>query len=361
MSQRLDSVHRPQSIFLTGGTGMVGAQILKLLLARGYRDIRALRRASSRMDLVSDVADQVTWIEGSLMNTAALEEGMHQADWVIHAAALIAHGRSRSPDLYRVNIDGTANVVNAALAANVAKLLHVSSIAVFTRTGGTQHIDETTEWQRTPYTTEYGYSKYRAEMEVWRGNAEGLSTAIINPSIVLGAGFWENGSSSMFRRIWEGLRVYPVGVNGYVDVRDVACMAVLRLEHELGPERMILNAANLTFEDLFARTSRLLDRRPPTIRLPPWATEIAWRVMRPVGWLSGKSPAITRETARTTRCLLYFDNSRSLQVPGFTYTGIDQTLTDIASIVCRTAPGRYQPQTLPFLPHHLDHSSVSGG
>ncbi|MDX1409844.1 MAG: NAD-dependent epimerase/dehydratase family protein, partial [Saprospiraceae bacterium] len=84
----------PRRIFITGATGLVGAHIIALLLARGYRHITALKRTASPMDLVAAVKDQVTWIEGDLRDQHALMEGMRDADWVIHAAAYIAQGRS---------------------------------------------------------------------------------------------------------------------------------------------------------------------------------------------------------------------------------------------------------------------------
>ncbi|MDX1409185.1 MAG: hypothetical protein R3330_13655, partial [Saprospiraceae bacterium] len=177
--------------------------------------------------------------------------------------------------------------------------------------------------------------------------------------IVLGAGFWQNGSSTIFRRVWQGLRVYPTGINGYVDVRDVAYMALLRLERDLGPERMIISAANLSYQDLFTRIAGLMHRPPPRLRVSPILSEIAWRLLKPVGWITGREPMITRESARTTQCPLHFDNTRSRSVPGFMYTPLDRTLADIVQIIRNSPDNSYHPHTLPFLEHHLVDHSIS--
>ncbi|RLD22722.1 MAG: hypothetical protein DRI69_00245 [Bacteroidetes bacterium] len=340
-------------IFITGATGLLGSHILRLFLERGYTNITALRQKGSRMDLVANVDDRVTWVEGDILNTDSLDAGMQGADWVVHAAALISYEKRAEKRQYEVNVDGTTNVVNAALHHGVEKLIHISSISVFTRTGGEQFISEKTEWEPTPWTSHYGLTKHLAELEVRRGEAEGLHVAIINPTIIFGSGFWKEGSTSFFYRGARGLKFYPVGTNGIVDVRDVAHLCILRFERDEGSERMIANGTNSTYIDVFSRIAKLVGNPAPFIRLKPAMTEIAWRLLWPYEFITGRESLISKPTARTTACILHFDNTRSLSVPGFTYTPLDKTLSDMAVLYKEASKKNFPAIPMAFLPHHL--------
>jgi nucleoside-diphosphate-sugar epimerase len=340
-------------IFITGATGLLGSHILRLFLERGYTNIVALCRKSSRMDLVAGVDDRVTWVEGDILDTDLLDTAMKGADWVIHAAALISYENRMQKKQYEVNVDGTMNVVNAALHQGIEKLMHVSSISVFTRTGGEQFINENTEWEPTPFTSHYGLTKHLAELEVRRGEAEGLQVAIINPSIIFGSGFWKEGSTSFFYKGARGLKFYPVGANGIVDVRDVAHMCILRLENDHNSERMIVCGTNSPLIDVFRQIAELMGKPAPFIRLSPAMTEFAWRLLLPYELITGKEPLISKATARTTACKLHFDNARSLSVPGFSYTRLDKTLDDMAKLYRIASKKNFPALPMVFLPHHL--------
>jgi nucleoside-diphosphate-sugar epimerase len=305
------------------------------------------------MDLVDCVADQVEWIDGDILDTDSLDAGMKGASWVVHAAALISYEKRMEEKQFAINVDGTTNIVNAALHHNVEKLLHVSSISVFTRTGDEQFIDEKTEWEPTPFTSHYGLTKHLAELEVRRGEAEGLQVAIINPTIIFGSGFWKEGSTSFFYKGARGLKFYPVGANGIVDVRDVAHLVVLRFENEHNPERMIVSGVSCPLIDVFRQIAQLMGKPAPSIRLSPAMTEIAWRLLLPYEFFTGKEPLISKPTARTTACKLYFDNTRSLTVPGFSYTPLKQTLEDMAMQYRAASKKNFPAMPMDFLPRHL--------
>ncbi len=347
------AIMHSKRIFITGATGLLGAHILRLFLERGYTNIVALRQKSSRMDLVAGVVDRVTWIEGDILDTDSLDNGMKDAQWVVHAAALISYERRMENKQYEVNVDGTTNVVNAALHHGIEKLIHISSISVFTRTGDEQYIDEKTEWEPTPFTSHYGLTKHLGELEVRRGEAEGLNVAIVNPTIIFGSGFWKEGSTSFFYKGARGLKFYPTGANGFVDVRDVACLCILRLENDVSSERMIANGTNSPLIDVFRRIAELVGNPPPFIRLNPAMTEIAWRLLWPYEFITGKESLISKPTARTTACKLHFDNARSLSIPGFSYTPFDKTLSDMAVLYEEASKKNFPAMPMAFLPHHL--------
>ena len=340
-------------IFITGATGLLGSHILRLFLERGYTNIVALRQKSSRMDLVDAVADRITWIEGDILDVDSLDVGMQGASWVVHAAALISYEKRMQKMQYDVNVNGTTNVVNAALHHRVEKLMYISSISVFTRTGGEQYIDEKTEWEPTPFTSHYGLTKHLAELEVRRGEAEGLQVAIINPAIIFGSGFWKEGSTSFFYKGARGLKFYPTGANGFVDVRDVAFLCILRLEKDGSSERMIANGTNSPLIDVFRQIAKLVGKPAPFIRLNPALTEIAWRLLWPYEFITGKESLISKPTARTTACKLHFDNARSLSIPGFSYTPLVKTLSDMAELYQEASKKNFPAMPMAFLPHHL--------
>lgn len=341
------------SVFITGATGLIGSYVVRLLLMHGYERITALRRRESRMDLLGDDVSRVRWVEGDLDDDSALMEGMHGADWVIHSAALISYQPADRDALHRINVAGTANVVNAALACGVEKLLHVSSVSVLSRTSKNTRADENTPWQKTRYSTMYGLTKHLAEMEVHRGAAEGLKVSFVVPSLVIGAGFWSEGSLVVIHRVGRGLRIYPTGANGFVDVRDVALLMLRLLEDGQDGARILVNGYNVTFHEFFQRLAVRLSVRAPGIRVGRVGTEILWRLVVPVRWLTGRKPLFTKETMRAAQAVAEYDNARSLSMPGFRYTPLDDTLDDIATEYRQAAKKKFEARVMAFRPQHL--------
>ncbi len=340
-------------IAITGATGLVGAHILRLLLRRGYHNLVALKRKGSRLDLVQDIESGVEWIEGDVMDVTTVEQLVSGADAVVHCAAIISYVPQQYPAMHKVNVEGTANVVNACLVAGVPYLLHMSSISVFKRTGGVQWIDEETPWEPSRYTSEYGLTKHLAEMEVWRGKAEGLRVGMLIPSVVMGSGFWKEGSTTMFYKAAKGLPMYPVGSYGFVDVRDLALLAVRSIENDSTPERMIASGWNLSLKEILGKITRHAGHKPPRMALPPWAAEILWRIMWPYQAITGTEPPISKSSARTTRCKLSFDNGLSLSVPDFQYTDLDRSIEDVMENHAIAKSKNFPAIPMEFLPHHL--------
>lgn len=186
-------------ILVTGGTGLVGAHLLAAL-SKEHNTIRATHRGNSNLDAVKKVFsyyfDDITpyfskieWVEANIIDTTSLEPAFVNVEYVYHCAAMISMNPKAYRAMRKANIDGTANVVNFSIAQNVKKFCYVSSIAAVGRPMNGGLIDESCEWNIE--TSNYGYAitKYGAEMEVWRGTQEGLDAVIVNPGIILGAGF----------------------------------------------------------------------------------------------------------------------------------------------------------------------------
>ncbi len=340
------------SIFITGATGLLGSHLARLLLGRGYDRITAIRRPISRMDLLGEDMNRIQWITGDVLDTDALEEGMQGADWVFHSAGLISYHPGHAKQMHAINVEGTANVVNTALKCGIKKLLHMSSVSVLARSGKYHHVNESTPWQQTRYTSMYGLTKHLAEKEVQRGIAEGLQASIVIPSIILGAGVWQEGSATVFHRIGQGMPVYPKGQNGYVDVRDVALLAIYLMEQEQS-YRVLANGHTIGYRELFSQIAERLDAVKPRFAIGPIASELAWRLIVPARWITGKQSVINKETARASQCFPEYDNSASLKVPGFRYTPLEKSLDDIAVKYLEAREKKFSPGFLDFSAEYL--------
>ncbi len=320
-----------KTIFVTGGTGFVGSHLIRLLLEKGHTDIRALRRSSSKMDLVKDFKNRVSWIEGDILNVPRLEEAMNGVAQVYHCAAMVSFQAQDVAQMMKVNVEGTANVVNVAMFCEVEKLIYVSSIAAIGRNANQPDISEANKWQRSPLNSNYAISKYQAEQEVWRASVEGLNVGIVNPSVVLGEGDWSDGSAALFRTVWDGLPYYSAGATGFVDVKDVVQFMTLLMDSDIVQERFILNGSNQTFQYFFQQVARQLQKKPPTIKITPLLGEIAWRFEWLKSLWTKKRSLITRETVRTSQHSFRYNSQKSENAFGFSYTPFEESVARTAA------------------------------
>jgi nucleoside-diphosphate-sugar epimerase len=337
-------------VFITGATGFMGSYLLRYLWQCGYTRIRALRRSQSAMDLVADVADQVEWVEGDVLDPVILEEAMQGIRQVYHCAALVSFDSRDRRQMMAINAHGTANMVNAALYAGIDKLVQVSSIATLGRTRDGSLLDEQAKWQRSDFNTNYSISKFLAEQEVWRGIAEGLCAAIINPCVILGGGRWQEGTPQIFKTIAGGYPFYTSGTVSLVDVRDVARFAVQLMESEVHSERFILAAESWGYEAFLKAVAAELGVRPPWLKARGWMLGLAWRSAWLWARLSGTRPLLTRETAMNARLNFRYDNSKSIQQFDFHYTPLAQTIAETARqfLEAQREPG-LPARVLPFV------------
>lgn len=334
-------------ILVTGGTGFLGSHLIRLLVQSGYR-VRALRRAGSAMDLVEEVAGWVEWVEADVTDIVALEDAFQGVTHVMHCAAISSFHPRDAERLKNTNVDGTTHVVNLALDFGIQKLIHVSSIAAFGRMKERPRLDETAKWVQSKDNSRYAVSKYLSEQEVWRAHVEGLPVAIVNPAVILGSGFWDAGSPRFFSQIDQGLKFWPIGRSGMVDVRDVARFMLLLLESNVAGERYILNAQDIAFQDLFKMIAQALGTRPPAIKVTPLLAEVAWRVEWLKEKILGTEPVVTKESARSSVSSFFYDNKKSLTLPGFEYRPLEHTIREIAAQYLEAKKEGMKPKVLPF-------------
>ncbi|UKJ07978.1 NAD-dependent epimerase/dehydratase family protein [Solitalea lacus] len=317
-------------IFITGATGFLGTQLVLDLINAG-NNVRALKRASSSIPFQLQ-NKPIEWVEGDVLDYHSLEDAMQGVMHVYHCAAKVALNPKYKAEMYKTNIEGTANIVNACLAMGVKKLMHVSSIAAIGFAKPGELITEDHKFEYLPTNTAYAISKYESENEVWRGVAEGLEAVVVNPSIILGMDNWERGSGRLFGVINKGNKFYAAGGCGYVDVRDVsACMIKLMETEKITNKRFILNADNLSFKELFALIANHLNKPAPSINIKKWHLEIGWRAAKLISWITGKEPALTRDTAISAPVIQFYSNQRIMNAIGHSFIPVQQSIVDIVA------------------------------
>ena len=325
-------------ILVTGANGLLGSAIVNYLLANGHR-VRGLRRSGSDMKLLHKVEAKIEWVEGDILDVLALEKAFEGVMYVIHTAAIVSFIPKDQEQMYRINVQGTANVVNTALGSGVRKMAFVSSVAALGRpdprmldASRPTVIDEDQKWEESSLNSYYGKSKYLAELEVWRGVAEGLSAVVVNPSMVLGEGDWTRSSTQLFKYVFDENKFCPEGLINYVDVLDVAEATVKLLLSDVKNERFVLSAGSTTYRELFTKIAEGFGKRQPSKLVSPFLTEIIWRIEALRSWLTGSKPLITKETAKTSRTKLIYNGAKIRQTLDFTYKPLDETIAR----VCKT-------------------------
>lgn len=310
-------------VFLTGGTGLLGQYILEKLFEQGYK-IRALCRDLSKVPL--DLRQKAEWVVGDLHDIPALEEYLEGCEYVIHGAGKVSYQASDKKELYRTNVEGTANLVNVALGFPIRKFLHISSIAALGRNKDSLSVDENAQWQETDLNTYYAKTKYLGELEVWRGVAEGLPALIVQPSIVLGAGNWHESSTQIFNYVWREKGYYPQGQLSYVDVRDVADIITRLLPTQIEAERYILSAGEASYLDLFTQIAQRFGKRPPKYLMTPFLGAVAWRWYYLKALILGGKPLVSKETVMLGKNDFIYKHEKICQTLGFKFRPLYETL-----------------------------------
>ena len=328
-------------VFVTGGTGLVGSHLIFDLIKEGL-EIRAIRRSSSNIKTLYDLApyynisheqlDKIDWVEVSLQDPIALEESMKNCHWVFHCAAMVSFSPGDKDALFETNIVGTRNLVNAALNAKIKKFGYVSSTAAIGKGKHDNVVSEKTKWNDGGNNSSYGISKHYAEREVWRGSQEGLDIVIVNPSIIVGPGDWGKSSTNLFESVWNGLKYYSKGANAFVDVRDVSRALLMLMKSEVVQERFLMMGENLPFKQFFDQVATALNQPQPSVFASPFLAQIAWRIEWLKWKITGKTPLVTRETARNAQEVTIYNADKIKTNLGFEFTPLKKSIEHTAAI-----------------------------
>ncbi len=317
-----------EHILVTGGTGFVGWHVVEALLEAGYGVKALVRNASER---ILPFPEEVEVADGNVLNPVDLEAAMEDIDAVVHAAAMVSFWRKEASQIMKVNVQGTEHVVNACLDAGV-RLVQVSSTAALGSAPAGEQVRSSTEWKPDEQRSVYSRSKWKAEIEVLRGVAEGLEAWFVNPSIILGpTHHWDEGTGKIFRIVDRGLRFYNPGASGFVGVKDVAraVVAVVEQQPETG-KRFLLNAANLPFQELLTMIAEALGKLPPSRQLPRIPTMMVARISEWLSLLTGRPPIVTRESMQSGFMSREYDGS-DLETLGLAYEPIRTVIREAAA------------------------------
>jgi dihydroflavonol-4-reductase len=311
-------------VLVTGGAGLLGKELITQLLAED-KTVRAIFNKTPLPDFHSANLQQ---LQCNILDVIGLEEAMMGIEQVYHCAAIVTFNPKRKQELFKINIEGTANVVNAALEAGVKKMVHVSSVAALGRIRENEMINETMNWTEETSNSSYGQSKYLSELEVWRGIGEGLDAVMVNPVIILGAGNWNDGSSKIFQSAYNEFPWYATGTTGFVDVRDVAKAMIQLMDSDITAQRFIISAENKTYQQVFNLMAKAFNKKLPHKQVTPLIAKIVWRLEAVKSFFTKQDPLITKETAKTALAKVNFDNSKLLKyLPQFTYRKLEDTIT----------------------------------
>ena len=328
-------------ILVTGGTGLVGSHLLYHLTLENdsilaiYRNKEKINNAQRIFAYYSKKAtalfEKIQWIKADVTDIPSLNQVFSYAITnVYHCAALISFDSKDYKKMRQVNIHGTANIVNLCIDHKVKKLCFVSSIATLGNASlNHQFINEENEWINNSDQHGYAISKYGAEMEVWRGGQEGLNVCIVNPGVILGSGFWFEGSGRLFTNAYHNFKFYTNGINGFVCVTDVVKAMVSLVDSNICNERFILVSENISFKDILSTIAIKLGKNPPFIKVSKIMTEVVWRVNWLLGKISGKSIVLTKNSARASHKRSYYSSEKIQQVLKFQFTPISRSIETI--------------------------------
>ena len=327
-------------ILVTGGTGLVGSHLLLHLLENGEQSINAIYRNKKNIlktkslftnNNKSDLFSKINWIEADILDVPSLEIAFQNIEFVYHCAAKISFDPDDELSLRKVNIEGTANIVNFCIAKNIKKLCYVSSIAALGDLAqNEEEINEESEWNPEMIHSDYAISKFGAEMEVWRGHQEGLDVVIVNPGIILGSGFFNQGSGKLFSSVKKGLPFYTNGSTGYVAVEDVVKIMKLLMDFDIKNERFIIVAENKTYKEVIFKIADNINGTKPKIEAKSWMLSLAWKMDWLVSFIFRTERKLTRIAAKSLVNTEQYSNEKIKNQLNFNFIPIDECLVSVS-------------------------------
>ncbi|MFV5690424.1 NAD-dependent epimerase/dehydratase family protein [Flavobacterium sp. LT1R49] len=332
-------------ILVTGGTGLVGAHLLLHLIESGsigskkvraiYRNAKSIEKTKNLFSLYRklDLFDTIEWIQADITDIPALEKAFEGIDYVYHCAALISFDPKDEDLIRKTNIEGTANIVNFCVANTIKKLCFMSSIAALGDLASHEKIiTEETEWNPEKPHSDYAISKYGAEMEIWRGQQEGLPVIILNPGVIIGPGFWEQGSGQLFMKVKKGMSFYTLGSSGFVTVTDVVRIATQLMKSEIHNERFTLIAKNIIFRDILNSIADALLVKRPAIHAKPLFMKIFWKIDWILSNIFMQKRQLTSATAKASYSKNEYSNEKITTALNTKFLNIHQYIKEISDL-----------------------------
>ena len=328
-------------ILVTGGTGLVGAHLLYKLTLE-HKKVRAIYRSKSKIENTKNVFscytknyknlfNTIEWIKADLVDVPALSKAFSNITKVYHCAALVSFEPHKFEMLRKVNIEGTANIVNLCISKSIKKLCYVSSIATLGNTINNKPITENTTWNPEDDNSVYAIAKYGAEMEVWRGTQEGLDAVIINPGVILGAGIWNYSSGNLFTKASNGFKYYTSGTIGLISIDDVIAIMISLMNSTIKNERFILVAENWTYKNFLIALTEAVNGKSPKKIANHTLLNIAWRL----DWLKHKitrrKRVLTKQIVASLTTQTYYDSDKIKTALNYKFKAVNETIVSVGN------------------------------
>lgn len=328
---------------------MVGAHLLLDLVKSGV-EVRAIYRNSNSRKHVQQVFThqhepqkaehlykKIQWIQADITDIPALEQAFEGVTRVFHCAAKVTFDASQYRSLRKTNIEGTANIVNLSIANKIQKLCFVSSIATLDKKLEETSFSETSYWNQELPHSMYAITKYGAEMEVWRGSQEGVPVVIVNPGVIIGPGFWNSGSGSMFKRVHQGLNYYFPKVTGFVGVYDVVKAMMLLMDSSVQNEQYVLVAENASFKIVLGQVAESLNKPAPSKKLKPWMIFLAWVYQKTLGSFFSKEGQLDKRSPKSLFSESYYSNNKIKTELDFRFESMEEVIARTSAAYLRKA------------------------
>ena len=326
-------------ILVTGATGFVGAHLL-YQLAETNEHVRAIYRSEKTIEKVTEVfslygADaslisKIEWFKADITDVPSMIPAFYGVKKVYHCAAFISFNPKDYREMRKVNIHGTAIIVNLSIDAKVDKICFVSSIASIGNSIYGEPSTEENEWNSQDDNSGYSITKFGAEMEVWRASQEGVDVVIVNPGIILGGGFWNAGSGKLFTKIFHGLKFYTEGKTGFVGVKDVVKTMVFLTNSTIKNERFILVSENKSYKEVFFLIADALKKKRPYKRIHRWKMELLWRVSSFLSIITGKEPLLSKYAAKSANSTSLYTSKKVQEILPFKFQTIEAVVKEVS-------------------------------
>jgi len=307
-------------VAITGATGLLGSELAKKFTEESIECVGLIRPSTRSHNSL------IEYREGDLLDVPSLMNAFKGASAVIHTAAVVSFNPNRNKEIYAVNVEGTKNVVDACLALKIPHLIHVSSVAALGREKNLVEIDENAKWVDGPLNTDYAKSKYEAELEVYRGQEEGLNIAIVNPSVILAQSDWRKGSATLFKYIFDENKFYSAGTFNYVDVRDVVEMISKIYLNKITGKRFIASAGSVKSKVLFEQIATRFGKKAPFILASPFITSVATQIESLRSAFTKREPLVTKQTAKIASETFHYNSQKAINELDMNFKSLEETL-----------------------------------
>jgi dihydroflavonol-4-reductase len=328
-------------ILVTGATGLVGSHLLIALL-EDYQSVRAIYRNTASIEKTRSLFQlydkehlfkSIQWIQADITDVTTLADTFENIEFVYHCAALISFDPKEEEELRKTNIEGTANVVNFCIDFGIQKLCYVSSIAAL---GDLKEhetiITESTEWNPEFSHSDYAISKYGAEMEVFRGQQEGLNVVILNPGVIIGPGFWDSGSGLLYTKIKKGMLFYTKGSSGFVGVNDVVKSMIQGMKSTTNGERFTVVAENCNYETVLKTIAISMNVKAPKLFANRWLTEVFWRIDWLISIVFRKKRILSKNMSESLHQKHSYSNEKIKSIYSITFQDLPQYIMEIGKL-----------------------------